>query len=345
MPLSHDLIHARLTCAALLVAGCTAFLPGSASDNPGSSEPPRFSIELAGEARAPLPQPGTTWIIFSRDLPVGFEHPRETGADGQSVMLAPRAAAPGYPTAEDPHAVVGRLIYEYSSGRVGLAREYAGRLLEFAAGHGANAVYQAEDWSYWALYVSEATPDHPSADSVLANLVPKRGTVLAKRSFDLGDQHPGSFEATVKRGKCYYMALALSAQARRNRTLGWGAAWSSMTPDRNGTFRPTTATIGLFNQSFDGIADRGVVVRVTCPLVGGKTTFELEASRYAHTAAGSGEVVVALVETPLNRRDLIQASCDRCDVRHFACGNMTRASCAPAVKCLAEQQVRPGMCR
>lgn len=178
-------------------------------------------VEVGHDRTALTPE--SVRILGRDELPEGFER------DNTSRRLS---VAPGFPTSDDPHVVLGEISlsekFDASEEELEASNfespERLAALRVEAARHGANAVirstgyYQQGAWStsfykasYTAVYLSSSPRTYPSVDELLTRLKLPEGFHETQRvSLDLADLHTATIEVPMKRGHCYLLGLAFS---------------------------------------------------------------------------------------------------------------------------------------
>ena len=146
-------------------------------------------------------------------LPVGLLFAQAAG--GRAKLYA----APGLPTADDPHAIIAAIGVVQKPGRYPSARAVLDAFKKKASELGANALFRPDAHSMYAyaLHLSSAAPtaEHPDHEALLkkeiADLAGFR-PAGAPRSAELSAVAP--LEISVARGRCYAVVVALDKSAR-----------------------------------------------------------------------------------------------------------------------------------
>jgi hypothetical protein len=314
-----------------------------------------YPFEPLAPARAPVAEPARL-VESEKSLPVGFLPAIQPGG--------PPRVREGYPSAEDPHIVLGRLTialppeqefpYDYKRQRESRDARHAleatarYHILEVAAEHGANALYKPSAGAgYWAIHISTSAPP-PQADpeEVLRTLVPAGFREIARTTWKL-ETGSGSLQIPAQHGHCYGLGIALTPIARRARSGSWSGVWKSSMVSYAHDLRPTEHKKRLFDEGFDGVSERGIYTQLFCALVDEPVTLQLSASGLLKDGRdlGSGDVTVVLYNQTLSAAEATEVYCDACSPKEMGCGGVDRGVCARAVACLQLFKTTAAQCK
>jgi hypothetical protein len=133
---------------------------------------------------------------------------------------------PNYPTAEDPHVVLGEVLAATSGNQPLPHDEGLARAVAAASRHGGNAVYQGRRNAtavYWVFHLSSAEPVFGPAAPLLDRLEKDYGRVTYHRygsdlvrKLDTFDR----IKLPAQSATCYRAAVALDADARFAQDIG-----------------------------------------------------------------------------------------------------------------------------
>jgi hypothetical protein len=355
--------QARSTRIALVLATLCVSLPAcsfikkiaDASDGKRAAREPRFQARDGAASLAPVPVDGVRVVVAPDEdaLPEGLV------LDDLDVK-----AIPDYPSAQEPHRVLGTIALDIWST---VPREEAHRIMaQEAASHGANTLFVVDDdgkrWrgdgkrSYRravAVFVSSAAaPTWPAAPDLLASAA-KEELLAGFTAVGEPDRHElaglKTLEIAGARGKCYAAAVALepdakfSARARRGLSVRVhfdGMAFSSGRNDFGRDFGPDK---------------RSHVLDLGCPQVAGPIVIEW-AGEGRGDAIGQGAIVLQHYQRPIAEAELqakakqleeamrrsdeqhkamVAEDCEACRPELNACGRGVAATkCEPFVHCM-----------
>lgn len=307
-----------------------------------------YQVEPTGPTRAPFT--GTIERLEGpHALPFGFVQKKRTD---------PVQATPDYPIPGDASAVLGKVGFSIRSPQRSYSREdWDSRvkqaalvrkdadeeMLRRAAAMGANALYPAGDsGTYWALYVSRATPPPgPAPATLLRLIVPAGFTEISHRTVSFDDLGT-TLELKAQRGHCYGISLALTENAQRTRSEPprVGIQYKHMGV-QSGVLQPLTSTMGVFDDS-EAATRRASFFRFFCPVVDEPLSVRMSSSD--KPPAGTGDLLVTLHDHVQSEAEARKTICHACGPANVECGNILRSACAPAVKCLAQLNARPTAC-
>ncbi|MBK9035628.1 MAG: hypothetical protein IPL61_30950 [Myxococcales bacterium] len=339
---------AALALAATTVTGCLflrARRPITTDYQSASGvgdAPPVAADDVMVVARAEQLPDGLRWDPAAGDRP------------GQRLVIDP-----GFPTADDPHRLLGAVAAKEGDARgrdalLAAARAEAGR-------HGANLIYLLDDRhdvvTALAVRVSAATSTErfPAA----AELLKHRPTALADYrpsgapiAIDLAAGAP--FTVAAKRGQCFALQLALEDDARLSPAL----STLSVT-------RTDARKVGAVNSLAPRLdrRQRTVAGPAGCQLVDGPVELAVGPGR----ALGSGRALVQVfvrtidaaevarraaeeeagfAEAAARERERAHADCAQCFPLLVRCGTPDQpSSCREYTSCLARRYVKVDQCR
>lgn len=315
-------------------------------------------FETYGDATTTFsPMPAEAVRVYTPgDFPDGF-----AGVAGGGRMIERVALRPDYPTAEEPHRILGALGLEPTS-RESIDDAVA-RLVAAAAEHGANALILLERSSGvvggLALRLSDAHPVWEDADALLANAeVPEGYTRWGERqATTLEAFQPVEIQAS--RGNCYAITFALGADAALSEHARRGLRYSfgSGDPDIAQSSGSIAMDIPLDMRSHTRV--------IGCPQVDGAISIDLQAFFGASVSTdrvhelGTGPLFFQIYRRPLGRQELTQRAqesqrlrdearartqgdCRLCAAALASCGRGGR--CRAYDDCLRRQHLRAADC-
>lgn len=300
----------------------TALLAGACKVPKGVDAAPRYS------ARQQRPATQVEAVRELTSLPPGIAF------IGDAIQLAK-----DFPTAEEPHQVLG--VYDFPFDRhddnqaavanQAVRAQLRAKAPQLVAQQGGNG-YVIAGSQLWVIHVSAATPAahfYPSAQQALekAHAKPSGATLVTKatRTLNAWTSVPVSFE----KGSCYHVSVALAPDASLDRKL-WGRAITTLELQPVAKKGPRAATGFKIEASAPGLAQRAYGVAIGC--AGNNLSGQLD-WKFTGGALGVGEVEIALwKKTP--RREAVKIACTACA--------STDARTMDA--CLAREQLSSAVC-
>jgi hypothetical protein len=349
-------ILAIMTCAAV-VTGCAAFLKND--DYQPDFQDPTYE-SLADDRPSTAPTDVTVLTVFNAadELPEGVEL---VGGDHLEVQA-------DFPTADDPHVVLGVLRMENKAKaprnqsqkemleRMAEVRKQAEeRLARAAAKHGANAIFvqhKGRRYAAQALYLSESEPSYAPAKELLAKVeVPAGYRRIAADESTLEKLEPIDVKGQSR--TCYAAVFALDEDAKLGRYTRRGLYVSIDTEDPMlGEVRHATPVFG------DG---RSHVMKLGCTRDAEPVTLSLvsSASKKQPRDLGTGGIVVHVYAKRLSQAEMKKRvdrraegwrktrrnNCQDCFYLRARCGEKDPRNCHRYVQCLAKRGETINSCR
>jgi hypothetical protein len=288
---------------ALLVAACVRH----------GAPAPRYSSRSAD-----LPPTQITDVQQVKDLPEGIALERDR-----------LEIAKDFPTAEDPHRLIGELSLPFDTTPDRFSEEnnrksraqIAASAAKVTAEHGGNA-YFLDGTRAYVLHLSSAAPAFPPASELLdqAKLVPEpyKESMRAKRSLE--KLEPVS--VAMKHHTCYAAMWALAPTAKIDRRLGGRGVWAFYA-DKEVPKGPPKNSSGVIGWAGPNIQSRIHYVPLGCTGVDATIAYRLGAGENVPVGEGEAEIRVYAWQP-------------KADVRRSAC-TVCRDGTGHSTKCLGER--------